>query len=166
MFYNGLSKNYNVDIVSTDVSLYSGIPKDFYALKDKQFNDWEIPPWELFIFKDTLLGEGSFSKVYLAKWRETFVVAKVIDRKFLQIKKEIVMREIDIMSKLHHPNVVQFLGYIDDPFTIVLEYIPSGDLSANIKKLNKKQKLSIMRDILKGLAYIHNRRPNNLIHHL
>jgi hypothetical protein len=87
MFYNGLSKNYNVDIVSTDVSLYSGIPKDFYALKDKQFNDWEIPPWELFIFKDTLLGEGSFSKVYLAKWRETFVVAKVLDRKFLQIKK-------------------------------------------------------------------------------
>ena len=39
MFYNGLSKNYNVDIVSTDVTLYSGIPKDFYALKDKQFND-------------------------------------------------------------------------------------------------------------------------------
>ena len=74
------------------------------------------------------------------------------------------MREIDIMSKLHHPNIVQFLGYIDDPFTIILEYIPSGDLTSNIKKLNKKQKLSIMRDILKGLAYIHNRRPNNLIH--
>ena len=74
------------------------------------------------------------------------------------------MREIDIMSKLHHPNIVQFLGYIDDPFTIILEYIPYGHLTANIKKLNKKQKLSIMRDILKGLAYIHNRRPNNLIH--
>ncbi len=164
MFYNGLSKKYNVDLISTDISLHSGIPKHFYNLKDKQFNDWEIPPWELFIFKDTLLGEGSFSKVYLAKWRETFVVAKVIDSNFLQIKKEIVMREIDIMSKLHHPNVVQFLGYIDDPFTIILEYIPSGDLTNNIKKLNKKQKLSIMRDILKGLAYIHNRRPNNLIH--
>ena len=33
-----------------------------------------------------------------------------------------------------------------------------------LQELNKKQKLSIMRDILKGLAYIHNRRPNNLIH--
>jgi serine/threonine protein kinase len=87
-----------------------------------------------------------------------------LDSNFLQIKKEIVMREIDIMSKLHHPNIVQFLGYIDDPFIIILEYIPSGDLTTNIKKLNKKQKISIMKDILKGLAYIHNRRPNNLIH--
>ena len=164
MFFDGLFKNYNVDLMSADISLHSGIPNHFYNLKDKQFNDWEIPPWELYIFKDTLLGEGSFSKVYLAKWRETFVVAKVIDSNFMQIKKEIVMREIDIMSKLHHPNVVQFLGYIDDPFTIVLEYIPSGDLTTNIKKLNKKQKISIMKDILKGLAYIHNRRPNNLIH--
>ncbi len=164
MFLNGISKKYNVDILSTDVSLHSGIPKYLYNMKDKEFNDWEIPPWELFIFKDQILGEGSFSKVYLAKWRETFVVAKVIDHQFYKIKKDIVMREIDIMSKIHHPNIVQFLGYIDDPFTIILEYIPSGDLNSNIKKLNKKQKLSIMRDILKGLAYIHNRRPNNLIH--
>ena len=82
MFYNGLSKKYNVDLISTDVSLHSGIPKQFYHLKDKNFDDWEIPPWELYIFQDTLLGEGSFSKVYLAKWRETFVVAKVIDSNF------------------------------------------------------------------------------------
>lgn len=39
MFYNGLSKNYNVDLMSTDVSLHSGISKHFYNLKDKQFND-------------------------------------------------------------------------------------------------------------------------------
>lgn len=164
MFLNGKSKNYNLDLIINDISLHSGIPKHFYSLKDKVFNDWEISPWELHIFKDTILGEGSFSKVYLAKWRETFVVAKVIDTNFINIKKHIVMREIDIMSKLHHPNVVQFLGYIDDPFVIVLEYIPSGDLNTNIKKLNKKQKISIMKDILKGMAYIHNRRPNNLIH--
>ena len=164
MFLNGISKNYNIDLLSDDISIHSGIPKKFYYLKDKNFDDWEIPPWELYIFKDRLLGEGSFSKVYLAKWRETFVVAKIIDSNFLSIKKEIVMREIDIMSKLHHPNIVQFLGYIDDPFTIVLEYIPSGDLTTNMRNLNKKQKISIMKDILKGLAYIHNRRPNNLIH--
>jgi hypothetical protein len=44
MFFNGLSKNYNDDLMSTDVSLHSGIPKHFYDLKDKQFNDWEIAP--------------------------------------------------------------------------------------------------------------------------
>ncbi len=32
------------------------------------------------------------------------------------------------MTKLHHPNIVQILGYIEDPFMLVLEYIPNGDL--------------------------------------
>ena len=47
-------------------SLYGGVSKNFYYLKDKKFLDWEITPWELFIFEDKLLGYESFSKVYLA----------------------------------------------------------------------------------------------------
>ena len=68
------------------------------------------------------------------------------------------------MTKLHHPNIVQFLGYINDPFIIVLEYIPNQDLMSNIHTLTKKQKINITKDILRGLIYIHNRKPNNLIH--
>jgi len=30
MFFDGLSKKYNIDIMSTDVSLHSGIPKQRY----------------------------------------------------------------------------------------------------------------------------------------
>ena len=74
------------------------------------------------------------------------------------------MREFDIMTKLHHPNIVQFLGYINDPFIIVMEYIPKLDLMSNIRSLTKKEKISITKDILRGLAYIHNRKPHNLIH--
>jgi len=164
MYFNGIENNYNMDFYDLNVSLHSGIPKHYYYLKDKQFGDWEIPPWELFIFKDRLIGQGAFSNVYLAKWRETFVVAKVISSDFFKLKKEIVLREIDIMTKLHHPNIVQFLGFIDDPFILVLEYIPNFDLLTNIPKLSKTQKISIMKDILRGIAYIHNRKPYSLIH--
>lgn len=164
MFVNGLVKKYNVDFMNEDISLHSGIPKEYYSLKNHNFGDWEIPPWELYIFKDRLIGEGSFSKVYLAKWRETFVVAKVVDPEFIRLKKEVVRREFDIMTKLHHPNIVQFLGYINDPFIIVLEYIPKMDLMSNIKSLTKKEKINITKDILRGLIYIHNRKPHNLIH--
>lgn len=164
MFCNGIEKKFNTDYLSQDISLHSGIPKQYYQLKDKVFKDWEIPPWELFIFKDRLLGEGSFSKVYLAKWRETFVVAKVINEEFIKIKKEIVLREFDIMTKIHHPNIVQFLGYIDNPLIIVLEYIPKGNLMDKIPVLRKREKISIMKDILKGIGYIHNRKPYSLIH--
>ena len=47
-----------------------------------------------------------------------------------------------------------------------MEYIPNGDLLNAITKktLSKKEKKSIMREILQALAYIHNRRPYSLIH--
>ena len=164
MFYD--LYDYNIDLMSSDASLHDGIPKYYHHLKDKKFNDWEIPPGELFIFSKRLLGEGSFAKVYLAKWRETFVVAKVINPNICKNDKELVLREFEIMTKLHHPNIVQFLGYIDEPFIIIMEYIPNGDLLENIKKrsLTKENKKNIMRDVLQGLAYIHNRLPYSLIH--
>ena len=153
-----------IDLKTCDISLHGGVPKQFFTVRNKQFGDWEIPPWELFIYQNELLGEGSFSKVYLAKWRETLVVAKVLDENICKDKKELVLREFNTMTKLHHPNIVQFLGYIDNPFIIVMEYIPKGDLLTNIPKLSKSQKMNIMKDILKGLVYIHNRKPFSLIH--
>ena len=164
MFVNGAFNNYNVDLSCTKLHLTGNIPTKFAYLEYKIFEDWEIAPWELFIFEDRLLGQGAFSKVYLAKWRETFVVAKVIDPEFAKLKKTLVLREIAIMSKLHHPNIVQFLGFIDDPFILVIEYISNGTISSNNRNFNKNQKLSIMKDILRGLAYLHNRRPLSLIH--
>tara|TARA_B100001093_G_scaffold508498_1_gene570825 strand:- start:127 stop:1059 length:933 start_codon:yes stop_codon:yes gene_type:complete len=164
MFNN--TYNYNINLFNSDQSLHDGVPKIYHHLKDKKFSDWEIPPWELFIFTKRLLGQGSFAKVYLAKWRGTFVVAKVINENICANEKNLVLREFDIMTKMHHPNIVQFLGYIDNPFIIVMEYIPKGDLLENIEKktLNKSQKINIMKDILQGLAYIHNRKPYSLIH--
>jgi len=111
-----------IDLKTCDISLHDGVPKRFYTIRDKEFGDWEIPPWELFIYENELLGEGSFSKVYLAKWRETLVVAKVLDENICKQKKELVLREFNTMTKLHHPNIVQFLGYIDNPFILIMEY--------------------------------------------
>ena len=162
MFLLGIKNNYREDYF--DISLHSGIPKKYYHLKNKNFNDWEIAPWELFIFKDRLLGEGSFAKVYLAKWRETFVVAKIFNSDNISFDKKLILREIDIMTHLHHPNIVQFLGYIDEPFIIIMEYIPNKNLKDNINILSKNCKISIMYDILRGLAYLHNRKPYSLVH--
>jgi serine/threonine protein kinase len=163
MFVKHYKPNYDIN-KEKDISIHNGVPKQFYNILNKEFSEWEIPPWNLIIFEDKLLGEGSFAKVYLAKWRETYVAAKVINSEILNTKKFLVLRELDIMSKLHHPNIVQFLGYIDEPFIIIMEYIPKSNLQKNISFLSKHQKVNIMRDILKALAYIHNRKPSSLIH--
>ncbi len=162
MFQN-FNKKIN-DTFDNDSSIHNGVPKHFYDISNKIFNNWEIPPWELIIYKDKLLGKGSFASVYLAKWRETYVVAKVFNEFCLEEKNFLIHREIDIMTKLHHPNIVQILGYVNDPFIIVMEYIPRGDLLKNLNKLYKSTKIKIMRDCLQALAYYHNRKPESLIH--
>lgn len=149
------------DTWGDDVSLHGGIPKQYSHLINHQFEDWEIAPWELKIFKNKKLGEGSWADVYLAKWKETVVVAKVMkntDKKFLYI------REFDNMTKMHHPNIVQLFGYVKEPFIIVMEYFSNKDLSLNINKLTKNQKKNITKDILKGLHYMHTRKPEIMIH--
>ena len=148
----------------TEVSVHDGIPRPFYHLRNTMFGEWQIPPWELTIYRDRVLGDGTFSRVYLAKWRETYVVAKVISRELLEFKKYLIEREIDIMSKLHHPNIVQFLGFVENPFVIVMEYIPNGNLQTRIPHLKLAQKLQIMRNILQALLYLHIRKPHSLIH--
>tara|TARA_E500000178_G_C16961755_1_gene726386 strand:+ start:602 stop:1501 length:900 start_codon:yes stop_codon:yes gene_type:complete len=149
-----------------DYSLYDGIPKEFYKLKNKIFDDWEIPPWEILINSNQLLGKGKFGKVYLAEWRKTLVAVKVINNEVNENNKKKYIQEFDTMSKTHHPNVVQLLGYVAEPFVIVMEYLSNGNLNEYISKnkISIEKKIDISINILRGLAYLHNRKPKILIH--
>ena len=146
-----------------DPSLYQGIPKEFKDIRNKQFKEWEIPPWDLLIHDDKIIGEGIYGRVYLASWKKTTVVAKVIyDTKTSEFHK----RELNAMMMLHHPNICQFFGYVKNPFILVMEYLPKKDLLyyINEKNISLKKKIKITIDILKGLAYLHNRKPSYIIH--
>lgn len=149
---------------SNDISLHGGIPKEFYHLKNKEFDEWEIAPWELTINTDSLIGYGTWANVYLAEWRKTTVVAKVLKNEVDAEAKKLIIKEFNNMTKIHHPNIVQLFGYVEEPFIIVMEYFENGDLYKNLKKLSLKQKIKIANDIIKGLIYIHERRPMGLIH--
>lgn len=151
-------------IYEHDVSLHSGIPKVYAHLKNKKFGEWEIPPWEIYIDSDKLLGEGSWAKVYLAEWRQTTVVAKVLKNTFDLHAKELIIKELENMTKMHHPNIVQLFGYVENPFVIVMEYFQNGDLFENLNQIKLNQKIKIANDIIKGLIYIHERKPISLIH--
>ena len=153
-----------IDKYSQDVSFHGGLPKNFYHLKNKEFDEWEIAPWELTINTDSLIGYGTWANVYLAEWRKTTVVAKVLKNSVDAEAKKLIIKEFNNMTKMHHPNIVQLFGYVEEPFIIVMEYFQNGDLYKNLNKLSLKQKIKIAKDILKGLIYIHERRPIGLIH--
>lgn len=154
----------NKRLFEQDVSLHSGIPKVYSNLKNKSFDDWEIPPWELYIDSNKKIGEGTWANVYLAEWRQTKVVAKVLKNINDLHAKKLIIKEFQNMTKMHHPNIVQLFGYVEEPFVIVMEYFKNGDLYENLLKLKLSKKIKIANDILQGLIYIHERKPAPLIH--
>lgn len=137
-----------------------------YIMNNENYKEWEISNQDIVINKNELIGEGSFAKVYMCNWRKTKVVAKVINNIVDEDDKKLIKRELDMLIKIKHPNIVQFLGYVGNPFIIVTEYISNGDLLKYItnNKFNLKKKIDICLDILEALIYLHNRKPNNIIH--
>lgn len=148
---------------SSSISLKSSNDLD-YILSHSN-DDWEINLSEINIFYDKLIGEGSFSKVYLAEWKKTIVAVKIFIEDNVD-KSYLFDREFDTMTRAHHPNIIQLLGYIEDPFMIVMEYLPKKDLlsiiNCSLTSLDKKIDISI--NILRGINYLHTRKPDYIIH--
>ncbi|PRW57024.1 Serine threonine- kinase CTR1 [Chlorella sorokiniana] len=93
---------------------------------------WEVQWPELTILR--LVGRGSFGAVYLADWNRTRVAVKVlvskddINRGELQLPER-VMRELQaeaaVMSRMRHPNVVQFMGLVALPPALITVKSPN-----------------------------------------
>ena len=116
------------------------------------------------------IGSGSFGRVYLAKHLKTKVdyAVKVIDkRNKTNIEgKPYFRREIEIMSKIRHPNCVRLFGNFEDEnfCYFIMEYIPGGNLytlmSSNRNTgLNIYLVASIVRDLASAIYYLHNMNP-------
>lgn len=124
-----------------DINYYNGKIKK-YNNKNYIINEWEILPEDLIIYKNKILGQGSFGKVYLGLFRKTKVAVKVINN-INDNFKNLFIKEFKMMTKLHHPNVIQLIGFVRDPFIVVMEYLPKGNLLNYIiqNKLSYKKKL-------------------------
>ncbi|KAJ6852290.1 serine/threonine-protein kinase STY8 [Iris pallida] len=88
--------------------------------------DWEIEPSELDFSTSTIVGKGSFGEILRAQWRGTPVAVKRIlpslsdDRLVIQDFRH----EVNLLVKLRHPNIVQFLGAVTEkkPLMLITEF--------------------------------------------
>lgn len=114
------------------------------------------------------LGKGSYAEVRLCKEKtsDRLFAIKIMSKQFLRKKKfmDDVKREVAIMKKLTHENVLRLYEVIDDPkcnkLYLVLEYMKRGDLYSS-DALGDCRVWSIARQILRGLSYLHR---NSIIH--
>ena len=154
-------------IFDMDESLSDGIPKKYQHIdRNKSFAEWEIPPWDLTLKE--VIGKGMFGKVHRAHWKGTPVAAK-IDNELTNEDKKIIINELDTLIMIHHPNIVQIFGMWCKSHLRLLWniYLANKDLLHYIKQkrnINVPKKVKICVDVLRGLEYLHCRKPKSLIH--
>lgn len=117
------------------------------------------------------IGKGGMGVVLEGQWRGIHVaVKKVLDAKVLKEATmfENFLKEINLMSKLKHPNVLLLLGAsLDDGIMYVTEYMTKGNLMDVLTKeptISWSVKLNIAIEGAKGIAYLHNLNPP-ILHH-
>lgn len=116
---------------------------------------------------ECLLGEGGFGRVYKGHLESInqVVAIKQLDRNGLQGNREFLV-EVLMLSLLHHPNLVNLIGYCadGDQRLLVYEYMPLGcledhlhDISPAKKRLDWNTRMKIAAGAAKGLEYLHDK---------
>ncbi|PON92066.1 Tyrosine-protein kinase [Trema orientale] len=99
---------------------------------DSQFPCYEIDHSEVDMNEAKLIGEGSYGEIYLVNWRGTEVAAKTIRSSIASNPrvKDTFIKELALWQKLRHPNIVQFLGVLNnsDRLIFLTEYLRNGSL--------------------------------------
>ena len=114
------------------------------------------------------LGAGSFGRVLLVQHKVTqakYAIKAIDKRNKANIQeKPYFRREIEIMYRVHHPNVVKLFGHFEDNTYcyFIMEYISGGNIYALVPKsrsIPPKQIASIMKDVISAVYFLHHMHP-------
>ncbi|CAL5335322.1 unnamed protein product [Camellia sinensis] len=145
------------------------IPVKIKGVKGFTFNEMQVATCSFGISRQ--VGQGGYGKVYKGILTDGTVVAiKRAQQGSLQGEKEFYT-EIELLSRLHHRNLVSLVGYCDeeDEQMLVYEFMPNGSLhdllSAGSKEsLSFGRRLHIALDAAKGILYLHSEADPPVIH--
>ncbi|CAN0853626.1 Integrin-linked protein kinase 1 [Linum grandiflorum] len=134
----------------------------------REVPEYEIDPAELDLTNSVQITKGTYR---LASWRGIQVAVKMLGEEVLSDEEKVkaFRDELDLLQKLRHPNVVQFLGAVtqSSPMMIVTEYLPKGDLREYLKQkgpLKPATAVKFALDIARGMNYLHDNKRAPIIH--
>jgi serine/threonine protein kinase len=154
-----------VDRLDSPVEVASPTKEPFWKQVDSR---WLISPQDIQCKEP--LGEGSSCVVYRGLYKRTEVAVKVMRAHTVSntILKEFE-REVSAMVQLRHPNIVLFMGIcIERDLAIISEFCSGGSLFRLLHdrrdiELSWLQRMKILKDIARGVLYLHEMQPP-LIH--
>ncbi|CAD7092523.1 unnamed protein product [Hermetia illucens] len=118
------------------------------------------------------VGHGSFgvAVLYRRKSDEKYVVLKQISlNELTSQERDLAMNEVEVFSKLHHPNIINYLGNFikNDVLYIEMQFADGGTLAQIIASRGPKhyfperQIISIFEQITSAINYMHS---ENILH--
>ena len=114
-----------------------------------------------------IVGKGGWGEVKVAIFRGTKVAAKCLHEVIIaEHNLHIFSREMDIASRVRHPNLLQFLGATRIGNPIILTELMPTSLRKELEKvpLTRPQILTIGRDVCAALNYLHLWKPQPILH--
>ncbi|CAI9108797.1 OLC1v1008486C2 [Oldenlandia corymbosa var. corymbosa] len=121
-----------------------------------------------------VIGNGGYGVVYRGTLSDgTLAAIKMLHREGKQGERAFRL-EVDLLSRLHSPYLVELLGYCADQHhrLLIFEYMPSGSLQQLLhscnpeltKILNWGMRLRIALDCARALEYLHEYTTPSVIH--
>ena len=156
---------------------YVGINSSINSRKSRKITDIELdlvsvdlPEYERSFKYIKTVGRGSFGVACLYRRvnDDIQVVLKQINlMELTKTEKELAMNEVDVFSKLHHPNIISYYGSFirGEVLFIEMEFADEGNLAQVINEseefLPERYILNVFEQITSAISYMHG---ENILH--
>ncbi|XP_017230270.1 receptor-like serine/threonine-protein kinase ALE2 isoform X1 [Daucus carota subsp. sativus] len=156
---------------SKSASLFSAMPTSLLSVKT--FTLAELQKATDKFNANRVLGEGGFGRVYHGLVEDgTEIAVKLITRESQNGDREFIA-EVEMLSRLHHRNLVKLIGICFERHTrcLIYEVVPNGSVESHLHGVDKRKgpldwdaRLKIALGAARGLAYLHEDSNPRVIH--
>ncbi|KAK1281779.1 Receptor-like serine/threonine-protein kinase ALE2 [Acorus calamus] len=144
-----------------------------YTISAKTFSAVEIEKATKRFDPSEIIGEGGFGRVYRGLLEDgTCVAVKVLKRDDQQGSREF-LAEVEMLSRLHHRNLVKLIGICTEEHArcLIYELVPNGSVDSHLHGADKETapldwgaRMKIALGSARGLAYLHEDSSPRVIH--
>ncbi|CAJ2638538.1 unnamed protein product [Trifolium pratense] len=119
--------------------------------------------------EDLRIGMGAYGMVYKCTLHHTTVAVKVLHSAGISQSKQF-QQELEILSRIRHPNLLLLLGACPDHGCLVYEYMENGSLEDRLFQKNSTipipwfDRFRIAWEIASALSFLHSSKPQPIIH--
>ncbi|XP_014497846.1 U-box domain-containing protein 33 isoform X2 [Vigna radiata var. radiata] len=115
------------------------------------------------------IGEGGYGSIFKGVLSYTEVAIKRLHSDSMQGPLEF-QQEVDVLSKLRHPNLITLIGACPDAWALVYEYLPNGSLEDrlackdNTPPLSWQTRIRVATELCSALIFLHSSKPHSIVH--